>query len=84
MPFHRIRRLEAELEMPLPAATRWEVFKEAAEAFTEVWMALVAAVAAGEVIYIDDTQASVLGLSEELHHKVAEGQATRTGIFTWG
>ena len=84
LPFNRMQRLGANLGMPLPSATQWEVVAQAAGAFEPVWAALIERAAGGEVVHIDDTHAQVLALNEEIQHELARGVSERTGIFTSG
>ena len=84
LPFNRMQRLGANLGMPLPSATQWEVVAQATGAFEPVWAALIERAAGGEVVHIDDTHAQVLALNEEIQHELERGVSERTGIFTSG
>ena len=84
LPFNRMERLGADLGIPLPAATQWDVIEEAVDAFEPVWAELVRQAAHGEVVYIDDTKAQILEVYKQIQQEVAEGQGNRTGIFTSG
>jgi len=50
VPFKRLERLEGQLEMPLPAATQWELIRQAAQ---------------GSVLHNDDTSMRILRLTRE-------------------
>ena len=84
LPFNRLEKLGANLKIPLPAATQWDVVSAAAAAFEPVWAELVHQAAAGEVVYIDDTKARVLSLNDEIRKEIEAGQVDRTGVFTSG
>jgi transposase len=76
-PFYRLEQLEAQLGIPLPAATQWEVVEEAAELLKPARDELIRQAAQGEVLHNDDTSMRVLKL------KRPEGDQ-RTGVFTSG
>ncbi len=77
VPFYRLERLEAQLGIPLPAATQWEIVEEAAELLKPARDELIRRAAQGEVLHNDDTSMRVLKL------KRPEGDE-RTGVFTSG
>ena len=77
VPFYRLERLEAQLGIPLPAATQWEIVEEAAELLKSARDELIRQAAQGEVLHNDDTSMRVLKL------KRPEGDE-RTGVFTSG
>jgi transposase len=76
-PFYRLEQLEAQLGIPLPAATQWEIVEEAAELIKAARDELIRQAAQGKVVYNDDTSMRVLKL------KRPEGDP-RTGVFTSG
>jgi transposase len=77
VPFQRLERLEANLGIPLPAATQWEVVEQAAEQIRPAADELLRQVAQGEVMHNDDTGMGILRLSREPSDE-------RTGVFTTG
>jgi len=77
MPFHRMERLEAQLGMPLPAATQWELMKAAAKPIQPVLDEHIRQAAQGGVVHNDDTSMRVLKL-------VRGADDGRTGVFTSG
>ncbi len=77
VPFHRLEKLEAQLGIPLPAATQWEIVEDAAELLQPARDELIRQAAQGEVLHNDDTSMRVLKL------KRPEGDV-RTGVFTSG
>ena len=60
VPFYRLERLEAQLGIPLPAATQWEIVEEAAELLKPARDELIRRAAQGEVLHNDDTSMRVL------------------------
>ena len=79
VPFQRLERLEANLGIPLPAATQWEVVEEKAESLRPALEELIRQAAQGEVAHNDDTGMRILKLARE---PAPEGKAERTGVFT--
>jgi len=77
MPFHRMERLEAQLGMPLPAATQWELMEAAAKRVKPVLNEFIRQAAQGSVMHNDDTSMRVLKL-------VRIADDGRTGVFTSG
>jgi transposase len=76
-PFYRLEQLEAQLGIPLPAATQWEIVEETAEFIKPARDELIRQAAQGRVLHNDDTSMRVLKL------KRPEGDL-RTGVFTSG
>jgi transposase len=81
VPFQRLERLEANLGIPLPAATQWELVEEKAELLRPAMEELIRQAAQGEVAHNDDTGMRILKLARE---PAPEGRAERTGVFTSG
>jgi transposase len=77
VPFHRLERLEQNLGIPLPAATQWEIVKEAADVIRPAYEELIRQAAQGEVLHNDDTSMRVL-------HLARAPDDERTGVFTSG
>ena len=77
VPFHRLERLQANVEIPLPASTQWGIMKETAELLEPVLEELIRQAAQGEVVYNDDTGMKVLALD-------APDPPDRKGVFTSG
>jgi transposase len=76
-PFHRLKRLQDQLGMPLPAATQWELLKAATPDLQPAWNELIRQAAQGGVLHNDDTGVRILHLAREPGDK-------RTGTFTSG
>ncbi len=78
MPFNRMERLEAQLGIPLPAATQWELMEAGREArWNRYWSELIRQAAQGGVVHNDDTGMRILKL-------VRRADDGRTGTFTSG
>jgi transposase len=77
VPFKRLERLQANLGIPLPAATQWELIEEVAEPLQSAADELVRQAAQGEVMHNDDTGMRILRLAREPSDE-------RTGVFTTG
>ena len=81
-PFNRLEKLEANLGIPLPAATQWELVKDACPQLEPAFEALVEQAAQGEVLHNDDTPAKILELMAENQDRAAK--VGRKGLFTSG
>jgi transposase len=86
LPFHRIETLQASLGIPLPAATQWELVKNAASTLAPVHEELICQAASGEVIHNDDTTMQILQLTAQQRAAALgeEANPQRTGVFTSG
>lgn len=95
VPFHRLEKLQNNLEVPLPASTQWEIVEEVAQVLTPVYQELIQQAAQGEVLYNDDTKMRILALMGESppqSGKTAQVKGEdkagidpdRTGMFTSG
>jgi transposase len=65
MPFHRLEQLQAQLGVPLPASTQWELVEQVADAARPVYHALQQRAARAEVLYADDSPVQILSLLQE-------------------
>jgi len=93
VPFYRLERLQANLQIPLPASTQWEMVAETAAVLQPAFDELMRQAAQGEVLHNDDTTMTVLSLAPEARAR-AEGPDAdpgpgavprdRTGVFTSG
>lgn len=86
LPFHRIEALQRAMRIPLPAATQWELVRDALPHLVPAWDELIRQAAQGEVVYNDDTTMKVLALTAEQRRAAAADEETdaRTGVFTSG
>jgi transposase len=77
VPFLRLARTQAQMGVPVPAATQWELMENAAEGLQPALDHLIWQAAQGEVFHNDDTGMRILRLAREPSDK-------RTGTFTSG
>ncbi len=86
LPFHRIETLQRAMRIPLPAATQWELVRDATPQLVPAWDELIWQAAQGEVVHNDDTTMKVLALTAEQRRAAAADEETdaRTGVFTSG
>ena len=86
LPFHRLETLQRAMRIPLPAATQWELVRDATPQLVPAWDELIRQAAQGEVVYNDDTTMKVLALTAEQRRAAAADEETdgRTGVFTSG
>jgi hypothetical protein len=62
MPFHRLERLQADLQIPLPASTQWDIVDDLATRIRPILSEVIRQAANGEVVHNDDTSMTVLAL----------------------
>ena len=62
MPFHRLERLQADLQISLPASTQWEIVADLATRIQPVLTELTRQAAGGDIVHNDDTSMTVLNL----------------------
>ncbi len=74
------------MRIPLPAATQWDLVKDAAESLTPAHETLIRQAAQGSVLHNDDTTMKVLKLTREQRAAALADDADqeRTGVFTSG
>ncbi len=86
VPFHRLERLQATVQIPLPASTQWEIVRETAARLQPALDELIRQAAQGEVLHNDDTSMTVLDLGAPDPNDPAEEAVSpdRTGVFTSG
>ena len=63
MPFHRMERLEAQLGMPLPATTQWELMEQSAKQLKRIQGEFIRQAAQGGVVHNDDTGMRILQMA---------------------
>jgi transposase len=76
-PFYRLEQLEAQLGIPLPAATQFEIAEEVAQLIKPARDELIRQAAQDAVVHNDDTSMRVLRLERDPSDQ-------RTGVFTSG
>jgi transposase len=74
MPFYRLERLQAALDVPLPDATQWEIVAGASDGARCMYGELQRQAAQGEVLHNDDTPMRILELTQERRQIQASGQ----------
>jgi transposase len=94
MPFNRTEGLQANLGVPLPASTQWEIVHAKAEKIEPAFEELLRQAADGEVVHNDDTTVKILQLMAERAEEPADSEegddatekpgANRKGMFTSG
>jgi transposase len=99
MPFNRLEGLQADLGIPLPSSTQWDVVEDLAEEIEPVFEEFMRQAADGEVVHNDDTTVKILelmgerarqaaleedGSEEPVDDSVGSSKAERTGLFTTG
>ena len=86
MPFHRLERLQANVHIPLPASTQWEIVAATATRIHPALEALIRQAAQGEILHNDDTSMTVLDLVRPGSPRGDPGDVSpdRTGVFTSG
>lgn len=77
VPFLRLARTQAQMGVPVPAATQWELMETGAKGMQPLLNQLIWQAAQGEVFHNDDTGMRILRLAREPSDK-------RTGTFTSG
>jgi transposase len=92
-PFHRLQQLQANLGVPVPQSTQWEIVEEVASRIQPVFEALRRQAADGEILHNDDTSVKILELMKENARRGSRGELVeeddenpknkeRTGMFT--
>lgn len=87
LPFNRIEKLQATMKIPLPAATQWDLVKNATPTAALVYEVLIDQAADAEIVYNDDTTMQVLKLTREQRAAALQSEEKgeeRTGVFTSG
>jgi transposase len=65
MPFHRLEGLQADLGIPLPSSTQWDIVEDMAEEIEPVFEEFLRQAADGEIVHNDDTTVKILELMGE-------------------
>jgi hypothetical protein len=76
MPFNREGTLQANLGIPLPASTQWDIVAERAERAEGVFEELAQQAAQGEVVYNDDTTVRILEAIGERARRAALAESS--------
>jgi transposase len=97
-PFNRLEGLQANLGIPLPASTQWDIVEAKAERIEPAFEELIRQAADGEVVYNDDTTVKILEMmgqrakteafaedsSKEVDEQSSKKKPERRGLFTSG
>ena len=99
VPFNRLEGLQANLGIPLPSSTQWDVIEDLAEEIEPVFEESIRHAADGDVVHNDDTTVKILelmgeracqaaleedGLAEPEDDSAGSPKAERKGLFTTG
>jgi transposase len=98
MPFNRMEGLQANLGIPLPASTQWDIVEAKAERIEPAFEELIRQAADGEVVHNDDTTVKILEMmgerakaeafaedsSKEDAEESSPKKPERRGLFTSG
>jgi transposase len=84
VPLYRMETLQQGFGVPLPAATQWELLRDAAQQILPVLDCLIQMAAQAWLFHHDDTHMKVLSLLAENAAPTADAGKDRTGIFTTG
>ncbi len=80
LPFNRLEGLQANLGVPLPSSTQWDIINGSAECFKPAYKKMIELAAQGDIFHNDDTTVKIQSLIKEN----IEGSPTRKGMFTTG
>jgi len=81
MPWHRLRRLQELMGVPLPESTQFERCEQLADRALPVYLELERQAAAGDVVHGDDTGVKILSYMKE---NLELGEKDRKGMHTTG
>jgi transposase len=84
LPFNRLEGLQRNLGIPLPASTQWDIVEESSGHLEPVFEELIRQGAQGDVLYNDDTDATILKLPAKGNVADEENAQERKGVFTSG
>jgi hypothetical protein len=90
MPFNRMEGLQANLGIPLPASTQWDIVEAKARRIEPAFEELVRQAADGEVVHNDDTTVKILEMmgdrakAKAFAEESSKRQPERRGLFTSG
>jgi len=80
LPFNRIQGLQANLGIPLPSSTQWDIIKRSADCFKPAYKKMIELAAQGEIFHNDDTTIKIQSLIKENKNE----SPVRKGMFTTG
>jgi len=76
MPFNRLEGLQADLGIPLPSSTQWDIVEGLAEEIEPVFEEFLRQAADGEIVHNDDTTVKILELMGERARQAALEKAS--------
>ena len=79
MPLNRAGTLQANLGIPLPSSTQWDIVADQAQRAEPVFEELARQAGQGEVLYNDDTTVRILEVMGERSRQAALADETTTG-----
>jgi hypothetical protein len=79
VPFNRLKGLQRNLGVPLPASTQWDVVERVAKRIKAVLRALIDEAAQGDVLHNDDTSMKILSLMKKKKDKEKEKEKSDDG-----
>lgn len=80
LPFNRLQGLQANLGIPLPSSTQWDIINSSVGYFKSAYKKMIELAAQGEIFHNDDTTIKIQSLIKENKEKSPE----RTGMYTTG
>jgi len=80
LPFNRLEGLQANLGVPLPSSTQWDIINGSAQCFHSPYKKMIELAAQGEIFHNDDTTVKIQSLIKENNN----GTPARKGMFTTG
>jgi transposase len=78
MPFNRMEGLQANLGIPLPASTQWDIVEAKAERIEPAFEELIRQAADGEVVHNDDTTVKILEMMGNGHGSLCGRRRRKT------
>ena len=82
IPMYRQEKYQAQIGVPLPQSTQWDLIESVANSVSPVYDALITKAAQGSLFYIDDTWARILKVIE--NNKKASKKSEKKGMHTTG
>jgi transposase len=80
LPFNRLQGLQANLGVPLPSSTQWDIIERSADCFKPAYKKMIELAAQGEIFHNDDTTIKIQSLIQENKND----SPARKGMFTTG
>jgi len=80
LPFNRIDGLQANLGVPLPSSTQWDIINKSIKYFNLVYEIMIELAAQGKIFHNDDTNIKIQSLIKENKNN----SPVRKGMFTTG